>query len=124
MAMEIRRYNSGDYWGVYEGGELLCVTVYKKGAKAVVKRISEDPKPYQEREGRMFPTVDLPLFSGTPLQARAAASDPQPVEWQARMGACPLCFDTGRTKVSGDGYCLCPIGEAARQEKSRKERTQ
>ena len=28
------------FWAVYESGNLLCVTVYKKGALAVIDRIS------------------------------------------------------------------------------------
>jgi hypothetical protein len=29
----------GRFWAVYEHGTLLCVTVYKKGARAVIDRI-------------------------------------------------------------------------------------
>lgn len=38
--MEIRRY--GDrYWSIYDNdGTLICVTVYKKGAKEVFNRLS------------------------------------------------------------------------------------
>jgi hypothetical protein len=28
------------YWAVYESGDLLCVTVYRKGALAVIERVS------------------------------------------------------------------------------------
>lgn len=39
--MEVRRYRKAcgwetRYWGVYRGGELLAVCLYKKGAQAVV----------------------------------------------------------------------------------------
>ena len=121
MEMEITKYRHGDYWGVYENGELLCVTVYKKGAQAVVRRVSEASEDDKARQELMFETEDLPLFSGTPMEARASVYDPKPAMRQARLGACPLCFDTGYTKASGDGLCLCPIGEANRQNKSRKD---
>lgn len=35
----------GRFWAVYEGEELICVTVYKKGAKAVIARISKAEAP-------------------------------------------------------------------------------
>ena len=37
--IEIRRYGTRN-WAVYEGGELLAVTVYKKGALAIVERLA------------------------------------------------------------------------------------
>jgi hypothetical protein len=36
----VSRYGAR-YWAVYEEGELLCVTLYKKGAVAVAKRLAE-----------------------------------------------------------------------------------
>lgn len=35
--MEIRKY--GRYWAVYVGAELVCITLYKKGALEVVRRL-------------------------------------------------------------------------------------
>lgn len=35
----IERYRKTRFWAVYEAGELVCVTVYKKGAKAVKARL-------------------------------------------------------------------------------------
>jgi hypothetical protein len=37
--LSIERYRSTRFWGLYEAGQLLCVTVYKKGAEAVKTRI-------------------------------------------------------------------------------------
>ena len=39
-AIQIER--RGRFWAVLEKGELLCITVYRKGAEAVVARISPD----------------------------------------------------------------------------------
>ena len=36
--LEIRKYNI--HWAVYCDGELVCLTVYKKGAKEVVRRLT------------------------------------------------------------------------------------
>jgi hypothetical protein len=30
-----------DYWAVYDREDLVCVTVYRKGAREVVRRLSE-----------------------------------------------------------------------------------
>jgi hypothetical protein len=32
----------GRYWSVYDRGELICVTVYRKGAEAVAARLTAD----------------------------------------------------------------------------------
>ena len=38
--MEIKKYRN--YWALYdEGGEIICVTIYKKGAIEVKKRIEK-----------------------------------------------------------------------------------
>jgi hypothetical protein len=37
MALRFERY--GRFWAVYESDELLCVAVYRKGARAVIDRI-------------------------------------------------------------------------------------
>jgi hypothetical protein len=37
--LRIERYRRTRFWGLYEAGELLCVTVYKKGAQAVKERL-------------------------------------------------------------------------------------
>jgi len=37
--LTVERYRRTRFWGLYEAGQLLCVTVYKKGAEAVKSRI-------------------------------------------------------------------------------------
>ena len=37
--MEIEKY--GRNWAVYDGADLVCVTVYKKGANEVVRRLEK-----------------------------------------------------------------------------------
>jgi hypothetical protein len=48
----IERYGRR-FWAVYEDGKLLCVTVYKKGAVAVVRRIAGAEVAEQAVEGRL-----------------------------------------------------------------------
>lgn len=39
--MTIAKYRGGKYWAVYDqNGDLICITVYKKGALEVVKRLT------------------------------------------------------------------------------------
>jgi len=40
--LTVERYRRTRFWGLYETGRLLCVTVYKKGAEAVKTRIERD----------------------------------------------------------------------------------
>ena len=35
----VTRYPHSRFWAVYEDGQLVCVTVYKKGALAVMRRL-------------------------------------------------------------------------------------
>ena len=35
----VERYRDSRFWALYDGGELVCVTVYKKGANAVKERL-------------------------------------------------------------------------------------
>jgi hypothetical protein len=35
------RYPHSRFWAVYEDGQLLCVTVYKKGALAVMRGLQQ-----------------------------------------------------------------------------------
>ena len=37
--LHIAKYRNTRYWAVWERHRLLCVTVYKKGARAVIQRI-------------------------------------------------------------------------------------
>ena len=45
------RYKFTRFWAVYEGDELLCLTVYRKGALAVIERITgEKPEPPKRKK--------------------------------------------------------------------------
>jgi hypothetical protein len=39
--LQVTRYPHSRFWAVYEDGQLLCVTVYKKGALAVMRRLQQ-----------------------------------------------------------------------------------
>src|SRR5262245_6693174 len=37
--LRITKYRNTRYWALWEGHQLLCVTVYKKGAVAIMRRL-------------------------------------------------------------------------------------
>ena len=37
--LTVTKYSNSRFWAVYEDGQLLCVTVRKKGALAVMRRL-------------------------------------------------------------------------------------
>jgi hypothetical protein len=39
--LTVTKYPNSRFWAVYENGQLLCVTVYKKGALAVMRRLQQ-----------------------------------------------------------------------------------
>jgi hypothetical protein len=43
MVVRIERYAKTRFWAVYDGDELVCVTVYKKGAREVQHRLAAQP---------------------------------------------------------------------------------
>jgi hypothetical protein len=45
----IERYRRTRFWAVYEQGELLCVTVYRKVATVVRTRLDPPPNTAAER---------------------------------------------------------------------------
>lgn len=61
-AFGLRRYGSR-YWAVYEGETLLCVTVYKKGARSVIERLTRPSITSADRAAIEFP---VPSDRGTP----------------------------------------------------------
>ena len=44
MAFRIEREAKTRFWALYDGEELVCLTVYNKGAVAVQQRLAAQPK--------------------------------------------------------------------------------
>ena len=52
------RYKFTRFWAVYDGDELLCITVYLKGAMAVIERITGmKPEPPERKKEKKPPLV-------------------------------------------------------------------
>ena len=66
----VRYERYGRYWAVYEDDALLCVTVYKKGALAVIERLKRsEPRWLQDRPTPRTQRVIAPP-SANPRHAR------------------------------------------------------
>jgi hypothetical protein len=81
--LTVERYRRTRFWALYEAGELLCVTVYKKGANAVKERIERNAplaKPSHTRPTSAPLALDAGGASGQPVKqpwrnGRASASE-------------------------------------------------
>ena len=51
--LTIARYRRTRFWGLYESDDLLCVTVYRKGAEAVRERLERGKAPAGRTHGRL-----------------------------------------------------------------------
>ena len=43
MTLRIERYGQSRYWAIYDGPELVVVTLYKRGAQEVLRRLAAQP---------------------------------------------------------------------------------
>ena len=56
--MAIERYQKGKYWAVYdEQAKLICLTVYKKGAVEVSRRLGLTSEPAGDTADTVSPPV-------------------------------------------------------------------
>jgi len=44
MTLRIERYKHTRHWALYDGAELVVVTVYRRGARAVQRRLVAQPR--------------------------------------------------------------------------------
>lgn len=45
MTLRMERYGTSRYWAIYDGPELVVVTLYKRGAQEVLRRLAAPPRP-------------------------------------------------------------------------------
>jgi hypothetical protein len=58
--MRIERYGNTRYWAVYASdGALICITVYRKGAAEVVRRLQQALEMTQQWQDTSGPTKPL-----------------------------------------------------------------
>jgi len=44
MTLRIERYKNTRHWALYDGAELIVVTVYRRGAREVQRRLAAQPR--------------------------------------------------------------------------------
>ena len=44
MTLRIERYKNTRHWALYDGAELVVVTVYRRGAREVQRRLAAQPR--------------------------------------------------------------------------------
>jgi hypothetical protein len=53
--MRFRKERYGRFWAVYEYDTLICVTVYKKGAIALIRRLAKGDAAIQSEPAQATP---------------------------------------------------------------------
>ncbi len=76
----VERYRAGRFWALYDGRELVCVTVYKKGANAVKERL--------ERLRVLPPASDKPPRGRHWMSEEGAVSRTSVVSQQGSTAKC------------------------------------
>ena len=64
MTLRIERYKHTRHWALYDGAELVAVTVYRRGAREVQRRLAAQPR--------------APAEAAAQAAARAARARAQP----------------------------------------------
>jgi hypothetical protein len=103
-------YRETRYWAVYEGDDLLAVTVYKRGARAVMERLQTLDQQLAEQQARL---ATLTAAGETALPSAAEAVPPgfqehvsRPTEQLSLFSfpARPACRHRDRSKGIGAEY--------------------
>ena len=83
--LRIVRYGNSRFWALYDGQDLVVVTVYKRGAREVQRRLAAQPRAAAEAAAQAA-TVDAAARQAQALaaQARALAQQAQAAAQAAR----------------------------------------
>jgi hypothetical protein len=81
MALRIERYGNTRHWAVYDEQELVVVTLYKRGAQEVLRRLTAQPPAAAEA------AAQAAAVEAAARQARALAAHARALARQARAMA-------------------------------------
>ena len=81
--LRIERYGNSRFWALYDGQDLVAVTVYKRGAQEVRRRLEARPPAEAEAAARQAQELAA--------QARTLARQAQAAAQAARARAQPGC---------------------------------
>jgi hypothetical protein len=88
--LRIERYGNSRFWALYDGQDLVVVTVYKRGAREVLRRLVAQP-PAAIEAAAQAAAVDAAAQQAKELaaQARALARQAQATAQAVRARAQP-----------------------------------
>jgi len=72
MTLRIARYKNTRHWALYEGAELIVVTVYRRGAREVQRRLAAQPPAATEAAAQAV-AVEAAVRQAQALAAQACA---------------------------------------------------
>ena len=81
MTLRIERYGKTRFWALYEGNELVVVTVYKRGAAEVQRRLAA------QRPGQRAAAAQAAAVEAAAQQAQALAAQARTLARQAQAAA-------------------------------------
>ena len=86
MTLRIERYKNTRHWALYDGAELIVVTVYRRGAREVQRRLEAQPPAAAEAAAQ---AAAAPQAQALAAQARTLARQAQAAAQAARARAQP-----------------------------------
>ena len=78
MTLRIERYKNTRHWALYDGSELVAVTVYRRGACEVQRRLAAQPRAVAEA------AAEEAAQAAAARQAQALAAQARALARQAR----------------------------------------
>ena len=97
--LSITRYRNTRYWAIGLGGDLLAVTVYRKGAEAILHYINS----------KKAHTMRTNKYTESPMIG-AITREGKRVRVRATAGGTSICYK-GQGKWSADETCTIPLPE-------------
>ena len=97
--LSITRYRNTRYWAIWLGGDLLAVTVYRKGAEAILHYINS----------KKAHTMKTNKYTESPMIG-AITREGKRVRVRATAGSTSICYK-GQGKWSADETCTIPLPE-------------
>ena len=97
--LSITRYRNTRYWAIWLGGDLLAVTVYRKGAEAILHYINSK-KAHTMRSNKY---TESPMIGAITREGKR-------VRVRATAGGTSICYK-GQGKWRADETCTIPLPE-------------
>jgi hypothetical protein len=105
MALRIERYGHTRHWAVYDDHELVVVTLYKRGAQEVQRRLAAQPRAAADAAAQeAAQEAAARQAQALAAQARALARQAQAAAQAARARAQPAQLGRATARATGPGW--------------------